>query len=347
MERCPRFTARHGQLTDEERMTMKAWQYPGTGETFELNEVPVPVPGPGEVLVDVRAAGLCHSDITLMTEPMQRAALGKTPITLGHEIAGVVAAVGDGVTGWQIGDRAGVCPTASAAPPGTDGPGAAEVSPGIGHDGGFAEKYVGPAHDLVRIPDAVDITLGAVATDAGSLGRDLFSGLAKIDYNAGRDGDALHSLLRLSSPAGAVKTKPIVDSSIQAVRRFASQQSERLRDAVSRRAAELDIAAPVKAVPPPADPRRAEAARMIVRRKRFGPVTLDDLPVADREGFPGFAGTPTPLVLLTWCDGRRTLDEVIRLIELEQGPMDFDFVGYFRFLAKHGYVEILQGSSPG
>jgi len=154
-------------LTDEERMTMKAWQYPGTGETFELNEVPVPVPGPGEVLVDVRAAGLCHSDITLMTEPMQRAALGKTPITLGHEIAGVVAAVGDGVTGWQIGDRVGVCPTASAAPPGTDGPGAAEVSPGIGHDGGFAEKYVGPAHDLVRIPDAVDITLGAVATDAG------------------------------------------------------------------------------------------------------------------------------------------------------------------------------------
>jgi propanol-preferring alcohol dehydrogenase len=146
---------------------MKAWQYPGTGETLQLNEVPVPVPGPGEVVLDVHAAGLCHSDVTAMTDPMQRAGLAKTPITFGHEIAGVVAAVGDGVTGWQIGDRAGVCPTASAAPPGTDGPSAGEVSPGYGHDGGFAEKYVGRAHDLVRIPDGLDITLGAVATDAG------------------------------------------------------------------------------------------------------------------------------------------------------------------------------------
>jgi len=102
-----------------------------------------------------------------MTDPMQRAQLAKTPITFGHEIAGVVAAVGAGVSGWQIGDRAGVCPTASAAPPGADGPGAGEVSPGYGHDGGFAEKYLGRAHDLVRIPDGLDVTLGAVATDAG------------------------------------------------------------------------------------------------------------------------------------------------------------------------------------
>jgi propanol-preferring alcohol dehydrogenase len=146
---------------------MKAWQYPGTGERLELSQVPVPLPAPGEVVLDVHAAGLCHSDVSVIDDPMLRAVLAKTPITFGHEIAGVVAAVGDGVTGWQIGDRVGVCPTASAAPPGTDGPGAAEVSPGYGHDGGFAEKYVGRAHDLVRIPDGVDIMLGAAATDAG------------------------------------------------------------------------------------------------------------------------------------------------------------------------------------
>ncbi|HEY2018121.1 MAG TPA: hypothetical protein VGH38_31665, partial [Bryobacteraceae bacterium] len=68
---------------------------------------------------------------------------------------------------------------------------------------------------------------------------------------------------------------------------------------------------------------------------------LDDLPIEQRQGFPGFAGTPAPMPLLVWCDGKRTLAEVIRRIELEQGPMDFDFVGYFKFLAQHGYVELI------
>ncbi len=78
-----------------------------------------------------------------------------------------------------------------------------------------------------------------------------------------------------------------------------------------------------------------------MRRKRFGPVTLDDLPLAEREGFPGFADQPAPLRLLYWCDGKRTAAEVIHLIELEQGPMDFDFVGYYKMLARHGYVDLI------
>jgi hypothetical protein len=96
----------------------------------------------------------------------------------------------------------------------------------------------------------------------------------------------------------------------------------------------------VKPIAPAADPRRAEADQIIVQRKRFGPVTLDDLPVERREGFPGFGSSPAPLPLLTWCDGKRTLAEAIRLYELEHGPIDFDFVGYVKFLARHGYVEI-------
>ncbi|MFZ0592538.1 MAG: hypothetical protein WAM39_18925, partial [Bryobacteraceae bacterium] len=89
------------------------------------------------------------------------------------------------------------------------------------------------------------------------------------------------------------------------------------------------------------DPSLTEASHLIVKRKRFGPVTLDDLPLEQREGYPGFGGTPAPLTLLYWCDGKRTIAEVVRLIELEQGPMNFDFVGYFKFLARHGYVELL------
>lgn len=181
----------------------------------------------------------------------------------------------------------------------------------------------------------------AAAANAEALGRELHDGLAKIDYNAGRDREAFLSILRLASPENREKARVSLDPLLKNMLRFSDVQCERLRDAVNRRAIELAIALPVKAIAPAADPRRAEASRIIVKRKRFGPVTLDDLPLDRREGFPGFAGSPAPLPLLTWCDGKRNLAEVIRLIEFEHGPMDFDFVGYFKFLAKHGYVDIV------
>jgi hypothetical protein len=95
------------------------------------------------------------------------------------------------------------------------------------------------------------------------------------------------------------------------------------------------------AVAPPRDPSLAEAARIIVKRKEFGPVTLDDLSFNQREGYPGFGDKPDPLILLNWCDGKRSLAEVMRLTQLEYGPMKFDFVGYFKFLARYGYVDLL------
>jgi hypothetical protein len=80
---------------------------------------------------------------------------------------------------------------------------------------------------------------------------------------------------------------------------------------------------------------------IIVKRKRFGTIPLDDLHEDKREGYPSGAWATVPTIALFWCDGKRDLSEVIRLTELELGPQKFDFVGYFRFLAKHGYVEIL------
>jgi hypothetical protein len=80
---------------------------------------------------------------------------------------------------------------------------------------------------------------------------------------------------------------------------------------------------------------------IVVARKRFGTIPLDDLPVHDREGYPSGAWATVPMTALFWCDGKRDLAEVIRLTEQELGPQKFDFVGYFRFLAKHGYVDIL------
>lgn len=132
---------------------MRAWQFEGAGRPIALNEVPAPEPGPGEVVIDVRAAGLCHSDVMYMETGGR--SMPFLPMTQGHETAGVIAAIGEGVTGWKTGDRVGVCPSGVAPPPGMFRP------------GGFAEQHVVPAADLARVPDGLDISLGALATDAG------------------------------------------------------------------------------------------------------------------------------------------------------------------------------------
>ncbi len=173
------------------------------------------------------------------------------------------------------------------------------------------------------------------------LGRELYWGQAKVAYNAERDEAAALSLLRLVPAGNQAKHRTSLEPTLKIIRRLAGEQSERLQRAADGRAAELSAAVPVKASAPPPDPRRAEASTFVIQRKRFGPITLDDLPLDQREGFPGFAANPAPLRLVYWCDGKRTAAEVIRLIELEQGPMNFDFVGYFKFLAKHGYVDML------
>ena len=75
----------------------------------------------------------------------------------------------------------------------------------------------------------------------------------------------------------------------------------------------------------------------------MGTITLDDLPRDQREGFPAASFWGVPVSALYWCDGERTLAEVIRLTELEMGLQPgFDFVGYFKFLERHGYVEFVR-----
>jgi hypothetical protein len=84
------------------------------------------------------------------------------------------------------------------------------------------------------------------------------------------------------------------------------------------------------------------AGGMIVRRKRIGTIPLDDLAPDEREGYPSGAWTLPPSIALYWCDGKRTLGEVISRTQAELGPVKFDFEGYFRFLARRGYVEIVK-----
>ncbi|WP_241038580.1 alcohol dehydrogenase catalytic domain-containing protein [Blastococcus litoris] len=101
---------------------MRAVQYRTIGAEPEVVEVPTPEPGPGQIRLRVTAAGLCHSDSFVMSLPEDQYVYG-LPLTLGHEGAGVVDALGDGVRGVTVGESVAVygpwgCGPATRAPVG-------------------------------------------------------------------------------------------------------------------------------------------------------------------------------------------------------------------------------------
>ena len=83
---------------------MKGWLFTGTDQPFQLGDIEPPVAGPGEAVLEVKAAGLCHSDVGTMHDPKWLALMNFLPIVMGHEVAGVVTAVGEGVTNVSVGD---------------------------------------------------------------------------------------------------------------------------------------------------------------------------------------------------------------------------------------------------
>jgi NADPH:quinone reductase-like Zn-dependent oxidoreductase len=130
----------------------------GGSDVLRLEQVDDPMPGPGEVSIRVRASALNHLDVDV------RAGISRFPVafphTLGIEIAGDVEELGEGVTGWQAGDRVnpylmGTCGTCKYC---TTGRAYLCLTPGFisfATGGGYAEKLVVPARQLVRIPDGV------------------------------------------------------------------------------------------------------------------------------------------------------------------------------------------------
>lgn len=135
---------------------MKGWQFVDTNEPLELVEKEDPKVEAGKVVIDTKVAGLCHSDVGVLRDPGWKALLGELPVIMGHEVAGVISEVGEGVTDYQVGDKVAVCPT-----------GPSGMAPGYAYNGGFGSKVLAPAEDLVMIPDGVSFTEAAAGTDAG------------------------------------------------------------------------------------------------------------------------------------------------------------------------------------
>jgi D-arabinose 1-dehydrogenase-like Zn-dependent alcohol dehydrogenase len=136
--------------------SMRVVQISERGGPFELVERPLPEPGRDEVRVTVQACGVCHSD-SAAKEGWYPGV--KYPVVPGHEVAGVIDAIGEGVAGWSVGDRVGVgwfggnCGHCEPCRRG-DLIGCHNAPiPGVTVDGGYADALVCLSSALARIPD--------------------------------------------------------------------------------------------------------------------------------------------------------------------------------------------------
>ena len=150
----------------------------GAGETFKATTITRRDPGPNDVLIDIAYAGICHSDIE-----HARSMRGRTmyPLVPGHEIAGIVSAVGSKVTKFVVGDRAGVgnmvdaCRKCEACLAGLEqycSGGRILTYNAIGRDGkptqgGYSQKIVVDEAFAVRIPERIPLRNAAPLFCAG------------------------------------------------------------------------------------------------------------------------------------------------------------------------------------
>jgi alcohol dehydrogenase len=151
--------------------TMRAMTVPARGAKLRMEERSVPQPGRGEVRIRVQACGVCHSDVLTFEGQMPGLAYPRIP---GHEVIGVVEAVGETVAGWQTGTRVGVGWS----------PGACGYCPqcrhgdlfacetvqgatGVTRDGGYATHMLAQASALARVPVELDSVESAPLLCAG------------------------------------------------------------------------------------------------------------------------------------------------------------------------------------
>lgn len=145
---------------------MKALVKTGKGKgLIEFRDVPEPVMGDGEVLIDVRACGICGTDLHIYHDEFPY----WPPVILGHEFSGVISALGRNVKGWAVGDRVVgephtmACGTCYFCRTGNRQVCSEKRSPGWGIDGAFAPQMRFPEPSLLhRIPDSLSFEAAAL-----------------------------------------------------------------------------------------------------------------------------------------------------------------------------------------
>jgi len=155
-----------------EETKMKVVRYYAPEEPFRYEEAPIPKIGSKDVLVKVRAAGICHTDLHFL-QGVLKPWKGTLPLTLGHEIAGDITSVGDKVTGFKQGDRvvmANVIPCGKCdyCKSGRENLCSDLDQIGFTTDGGYAQFVKAPEKTLVKLPSNVSYENGSVLTCAAA-----------------------------------------------------------------------------------------------------------------------------------------------------------------------------------
>jgi propanol-preferring alcohol dehydrogenase len=143
---------------------MKSVRIVHAGKPLEMQAVPRPDPEDGEVLVRIRAAGICRSDVHYRAGT---SSVGRVPITPGHEIAGTVEETGKGVTGVKAGERVCVhylvtCGSCNYCNMGSEQFCTSGAMIGKHIDGGYAEYIAVPAKNVLPLPEEISFEQGAV-----------------------------------------------------------------------------------------------------------------------------------------------------------------------------------------
>ena len=141
--------------------TMRAARWNITERTLEVTDVPRPTPGRGQVLVRVRAAGVCPTDVRLIDDALTPLHLRGDTVVPGHEVAGLVEEVGAEVFGAKAGDRV-ILQTGEHDRRGRT------LTRGVDYDGGWAEYTLAHEEALVSIPEDLPFEQAAIIPDAVS-----------------------------------------------------------------------------------------------------------------------------------------------------------------------------------
>lgn len=154
--------------------TMRAAVFHGPGRPLEIEHVPRPLPGPGEVLVQVAACGVCHTDLHYLDHGVKT--FMAPPLILGHEATGHVVALGPDVApagAAQVGARVLLPPVLACGACEPCRRGRENICEsmrmfGNNVNGAYAEYVVAPARDLIPFPDSLPLEQGAILADAVS-----------------------------------------------------------------------------------------------------------------------------------------------------------------------------------
>jgi D-arabinose 1-dehydrogenase-like Zn-dependent alcohol dehydrogenase len=325
---------------------MRAERFYADTKTVALEDVPVPEPRPGEVLVKVAFCGICHSDLSLIngTFPAQQPV-----VTQGHEASGTIAKLGPGVSGWAEGDRVVVaagrpCQTCPNCRRG-DVVNCLRIQlMAFAYDGAWAEYTVAQAAGLTRVPDNVALEQAAILADAVSTpyGAVVRTGKVTVGesvgvWGVGGVGTHIVQLARLvgAVPIVAVDIEPaVLDRALEVGADYAfDSRDEALHDKIAEATGgrRLDVAFDAvglkttfeRALDCLAVGGRLVSVGMSAEAPTVGPTSLFGLTRKQALGHLGYQNvdieTLAKLVSLGRLDLSRSISEVVALEDLPSG----------------------------